>query len=74
MINESEIIELAKKCGAKPSSRITKRELILDDDQLLAFATEVRNRTFDYCIIELVKDARFIGAAHAILALKGDEK
>jgi hypothetical protein len=77
-MTESEIIELAKKNGAKPSSRITKYELIFDDEQLLSFATEIRNRTLDEAI-KYVDEQGMAGAdrlrtVHALRKMKGDEK
>jgi hypothetical protein len=47
-MNPEEIIELAKSCGAYPKPGAAKATLFLPQ-QLLAFATEIRNRTIQEC-------------------------
>lgn len=83
-MSPEEIIELAKKCGMETE---TYREVTLIKDAsdhqhitkdiLLAFATEIRNRTLDECAnrCAITLGDRYYGHLRSeILALKGDDK
>ena len=78
MISESEIIELAKKFGFETRG-VHPESMTFYQKQLIAFATEIRNRTLDEAAgvcdeHEMGYEGTASGIKGEILALKGDEK
>ena len=77
MTNE-EIIELAKKCGFVLENFCNERTEMHEHGlkMLLAFATEIRNRTIQECVD--IASVRLAGSddwlVFELLKLKGDEK
>ncbi len=57
MMNQTELIEIAVKCGADSeksyeyNGEIIPNYFNFSEPQLIAFAQEIRNRTIDECVI-----------------------